>query len=74
MKITTMLFIFALVLLLGTELWVLWAKRKGKDVAHKATLSHLVYDWQMKNPLPRRILTGLFLAWLFYHWVLQWEY
>lgn len=68
MNLFDWLFAAALVLLFGTEFYALFTKGKNPH----QTFSHKLIDWMRReHTLRRRIMVGLFIAWLFYHFVFQ---
>ena len=62
------LFALALVILFGTEFLALATKEKNP----KQTFTHKLIAWiKAENTTRRRWMVGIFIAWLFYHFVFQ---
>lgn len=59
-------FLLALILLFGTEFYVVFTKR------HDQTFTRKLITWMKgEHTTRRRLMVGAFIAWLFYHFVFQ---
>lgn len=68
MNIFDWLFALALILLFGTEFFALATKEENP----KQTFTHKLIAWMRKEKTTRRrVMVGLFIGWLFYHFVFQ---
>lgn len=61
-------FLLALVFLFGTEFIAIGTKENNP----KQTFSRKLINWmKAEHTLRRRVMVGLFVGWLFYHFVFQ---